>query len=41
MLMLVAFCKRTRHWFAAGDTAYAASLQKETAKGTLTIGTKG
>jgi ACR3 family arsenite transporter len=41
MLMLVAFCKRTRHWFAAGDTAYTASLPKETAKGTLTIGTKG
>ncbi len=41
MLMLVAFCKRTRHWFGAEDIAHAASLQKEAAEGTMTIGAKG
>jgi len=41
MLMLVAFCKRTRHWFGAEDIAHAASLQKEAEEGTMTIGAKG
>jgi len=41
MLMLVAFCKRTRHWFVSEDMAYAASLQKEALEGTTTIETKG
>ena len=40
MLMLVAFCKRTRHWFATSDPANAASLQEEATKHTMTIDPK-
>jgi ACR3 family arsenite transporter len=41
MLTLVGICKRTRHWFGAGDITYAASLQGEGAGDTMAMRRRG
>ncbi len=41
MLTLVAFCRRTRHWFRAEEAAFLASLGTERAEGGTDVGLKG